>query len=94
LVASFNEFGDPLDNATSLVYLNGCLYNTQLGFFKLQQGRAAETLRSVVEICGFGDPATDGAYTPPGVPSVAPPSPRPPAARPTHPLFSEVVHQP
>jgi hypothetical protein len=34
LIASVNEFGDPLDNATSLVYVNGCLYNTQLGFFK------------------------------------------------------------
>ena len=92
LVASANQFGDPFDNAASIVYLNGCLYNSQLGFVKLQQGRAAETLRSVVEICGFGNPATDGTYTPPPVPSVAPPSPRPPAARPTPPLFSEVVH--
>jgi sugar lactone lactonase YvrE len=92
LVASVNEYGDPLDNATSLVYLNGCLYNTQLGFFKQQQGRAAEALRSVVEICGFGDPATDGTYTPPPVLSVAPPTPYPPAARPTHPLAAQVVH--
>ena len=92
LIASVNEFGDPLDNATSLVYLNGCLYNTQLGFFKQQQGRAAEALRSVVEICGFGDPAADGTYTPPPVRAVAPPTPFPPAARPTHPLFSQVIH--
>src|SRR4029079_3076250 len=78
LIASVNEFGDPLDNATSLVYLNGCLYNTQLGFFKQQQVRRAESLRSVVEICGFGDPAVDGTYTPPPVLSVAPPTPYPP----------------
>jgi len=92
LVASVKEFNDPLDNATSLVYLNGCLYNTQLGFFKLQQMRVPETLRSVVEICNFGNPATNGTYTPPPVRTVAPPSPRPPAARPTHPLLSEVTH--
>jgi hypothetical protein len=39
---------------------NGCLDDTQLGFFKQQRSRAAEALRSVVEICGFGDPAVDG----------------------------------
>ena len=67
LIASHDQFGDPLDNATSLVFLNGCLYNTQLGFFKLQQGKTKETLRNVVEICGFGNPATQGDYTPPAV---------------------------
>ncbi|HJS88188.1 MAG TPA: SMP-30/gluconolactonase/LRE family protein [Acetobacteraceae bacterium] len=88
LIASRDQFGDPLDNATSLVYLNGCLYNTELGFFKLQQGKANETLRSVVEICDLGNPATKGDYTPSPVLEVAPPTPRPPAARPTYPLFS------
>ncbi len=88
LVASRGQFGDPLDNATSLVFLNGCLYNTELGFFKLQQGKAKETLRNVVEICGLGNPAESGDYTPPSVLEVMPPTPRPPAARPTHPLFS------
>ena len=39
LIASRDQFGDPLDNATSLVFLNGCLYETQLGFFKLQLGK-------------------------------------------------------
>jgi hypothetical protein len=92
LVASVNEFGDPLDNATSLLHVGGCLYNTQLGFFKQQQGRADEALRSVVEICGFGDPATDGSYTPPPVLTVEPSMPLPPAARPTPPLFSSVTH--
>jgi len=88
LIASREQLGDPLDNATSLVYLNGCLYNTELGFFKLQQGKASETLRSVVEICDLGNPATRGDYTPSPVLEVAPPNPRPPAARPTPPLFS------
>ena len=88
LIASRSQFNDPLDNATSLVLLDGCLYQTQLGFFKLQQGKAKETLRNVVEICGFGNPATSGSYTPPPVLEVAPPQPRPPAARPTYPLFS------
>jgi hypothetical protein len=90
LIASVNEFGDPLDNATSLVHLDGCLYNTQLGFFKQQQGRADEALRSVVEICGFGDPAADGHYTPPPVLAVEPESPLPRSARPTPPLYSHV----
>ena len=94
LIASRERFGDPLDNATSLVYLNGCLYNTELGFFKLQQGKANETLRSVVEICDLGNPATKGDYTPSPVLEVAPPTPRPPAARPTHPLFSTPGRQP
>jgi sugar lactone lactonase YvrE len=90
LVASQVHFGDPLDNATSLVLSNGCLYNTQLGFFKLQVNQVDETLRSVVEICHFGDPATDGSYTPSPTPAVTPPSPRPPSARPTHPQMSTV----
>jgi sugar lactone lactonase YvrE len=90
LVASVNEFDDPLDNATSLVFMDGCLYNTQLGFFKQQQGKAAETLRSIVEICNFGDPAADGAYTPPPTLSTEPSTPLPPSARPTHPLFAYV----
>ncbi len=88
LIASRERFGDPLDNATSLVYLNGCLYNTNLGFFKLQQGKANETLRNVVEICDLGNPAKDGDYTPSPVLEAAPPKPRPPAARPVYPLFS------
>jgi streptogramin lyase len=88
LIASRDQFGDPLDNATSLVFLNGCLYETQLGFFKLQQGKAEETLRNVVEICNPGNPATDGTYTPHPVLEAIPPMPRPPAGRPTHPLFS------
>ncbi|MPY96378.1 MAG: hypothetical protein GEV08_25935 [Acidimicrobiia bacterium] len=88
LVASVNEFGDPLDNATSLVLLDDCLYNTQLGFFKLQQGLVDETLRSIVEICNFGDPTTDGDYTPPPVLTQLPDQPRPPSARPTPPLVS------
>ncbi|PPQ37883.1 hypothetical protein CCS01_02975 [Rhodopila globiformis] len=88
LVASRGQFGDPLDNATSLVFLNGCLYNTELGFFKLQKGKANETLRSVVAICDIGNPATKGAYTPAPVLEAAPPTPRPPAARPIHPMFS------
>jgi sugar lactone lactonase YvrE len=88
LIASRTQFGDPLDNATSLVYLDGCLYNTELGFFKLQQGKAKETLRSVVQICNLGNPATRGDYTPSPVLETAPPKPRPPAARPTYPLFS------
>jgi sugar lactone lactonase YvrE len=92
LVASVNVFNDPLDNATSLALVGDCLYNTQLGFFKQQQGKTDEALRSVVEICGFGDPATDGTYTPPPVRSVEPPMPMPPAARPTPPLFSMVTH--
>ena len=89
LIASREEFGDPLDNATSLVFLNGCLYQTQLGFFKLQLGKAKETLRNIVEICNFGDPATNGSYTPRPVLEVAPSQPRPPGARPTYPLYSE-----
>jgi len=92
LIASRGQFGDPLDNATSLVFLNGCLYNTELGFFKLQQGKANETLRSVVEICDLGNPATKGDYTPAPVLEVAPPTPRPPAARPIYPLFSTQGH--
>jgi len=88
LIASRDQFGDPLDNATSLVFLNGCLYETQLGFFKLQQGKAKETLRNVVEICDVGNPATRGDYTPPSVLEVMPPTPRPPFAGPTYPLFS------
>jgi sugar lactone lactonase YvrE len=90
LIASRDQFGDPLDNATSLVFLNGCLYETQLGFFKLQQGKGNETLRNVVEICNFGNPAESGTYTPRPVLEVAPPKPRPPGARPTHPLYSVV----
>jgi sugar lactone lactonase YvrE len=90
LVASASFFGDPLDNATSLVFLDGCLYNTQLGFFKQQQGRADEALRSVVEICGFGDPAVDGDYTPAPTLSTEPSVPLPPSARPTIPLFAHV----
>ena len=39
LIASRDQFGDPLDNATSIVFLNGCLYETQLGFFKLHWAR-------------------------------------------------------
>ncbi|HME97814.1 MAG TPA: hypothetical protein VKN16_26725 [Methylomirabilota bacterium] len=92
LVASRDHFGDPLDNATSLVFLNGCLYETQLGFFKLQQGKAKETLRNVVEICKFGSPAANGTYTPRPVLEVAPPTLRPPSARPTYPLFSTSGH--
>jgi sugar lactone lactonase YvrE len=88
LVASETVYGDPLDNATSLLYLNGCLYNTQLGFFKLQTGALAQTNRSVVEICNPGNPATQGTYQPTPLRNVAPPSPRPPSARPTHPLLS------
>jgi sugar lactone lactonase YvrE len=88
LIASREQFGDPLDNATSLVYLNGCLYNTELGFFKLQQDKGNETLRSIVEICDLGNPATRGDYTPSPVLEAAPPTPRPPAARAAHPLFS------
>jgi len=87
-IASRDQFGDPLDNATSLVFLNGCLYETQLGFFKLQLGKANETLRNVVEICKFGTPAVNGTYTPRPVVETSPPTPRPPAARATHPLFS------
>jgi hypothetical protein len=90
LIASRDQFGDPLDNATSLVFLNGCLYETQLGFFKLQLGKANETLRNVVEICNFGNPAKNGAYTPRPVLETSPSTPRPPAARATHPLFSTV----
>jgi sugar lactone lactonase YvrE len=90
LVASQTHFGDPLDNATSLVLSGGCLYNTQLGFFKTQLNQTDQTLRSVVEICHFGDPATDGTYTPAPVPAVAPDAPRPPSARPTHPQMSDV----
>jgi len=88
LIASRDQFGDPLDNATSLVYLKGCLYNTNLGFFKLQQHKANETLRNVVEICDISNPATKGDYTPSPVLEAAPSSPRPPAARPIYPLFS------
>lgn len=88
LVGSVNEYGDPLQNATSLVLVDNCLYNTQLGFFQLQQGLLDQLLRSVVEICNFGDPATDGAYTPPPVLTVLPDEPRPPTARPTPPLPS------
>ena len=88
LIASRDQFGDPLDNATSLVFLNGCLYETQLGFFKLQLGKANETLRNVVEICKFGNPAQNGTYTPRPVLETSPPTPRPPVARATHPLFS------
>lgn len=88
LIASRDQFGDPLDNATSLAFLNGCLYETQLGFFKLQQSKPKETLRNVVEICDLGNPATRGDYTPPPVLELAPSTPRPPAARPTYPLFS------
>ena len=83
LIASRDQFGDPLDNATSLVFLNGCLYETQLGFFKLQLGKANETLRNVVEICKFGNPAQNGTYTPRPVVETSPPTPRPPAARAT-----------
>lgn len=86
LIASREQFGDPLDNATSLVFLNGCLYNTELGFFKLQQHKPKETLRNIVEICDLGNPAARGDYIPPPVLEVA--RPRPPAARPTYPLFS------
>jgi pimeloyl-ACP methyl ester carboxylesterase len=82
LIASRDQFGDPLDNATSLVFLNGCLYETQLGFFKLQLGKANETLRNVVEICKFGNPAENGTYTPRPVLETSPPTPRPPVARP------------
>jgi sugar lactone lactonase YvrE len=92
LIASREQFGDPLDNATSLVFLNGCLYNTELGFFKLQQGKAKETLRNVVEICNLGNPAERGDHTPPPVFEVVPQTPRPPAARPTYPLFSAPGH--
>jgi hypothetical protein len=88
LIASRDQFGDPLDNATSLVFLNGCLYETQLGFFKLQLGKAKDTLRNVVEICKFGNPAANGAYTPHPVLETASPTPRPPAARATHPIVS------
>jgi hypothetical protein len=90
LVASRDQFGDPLDNATSLIYLDGCLYNTELGFFKLQLGQIDQTLRNVVEICNFGDPAINGNYTPPPVRAIAPPTPKPPSARPTHPQLSNV----
>jgi sugar lactone lactonase YvrE len=92
LIASRDHFGDPLDNATSIVFLNGCLYQTQLGFFKLQQGKAKETLRNVVEICKFGSPAANGSYTPRPVQEVTSPTPRPPSARPTYPLFSTSGH--
>jgi hypothetical protein len=88
LIASRSQLNDPLDNATSLVLMNGCLYQTQLGFFKLQQGKAKETLRNVVEICNFGNPAANGTYTPPPVLEVAPPQPRPPSARPKYPFFA------
>jgi sugar lactone lactonase YvrE len=88
LIASRDQFGEPLDNATSLVFLNGCLYETQLGFFKLQQGKGKETLRNVVQICNIGNPSVDGTYTPHPVLETMPPNPRPPAARPTYPLFS------
>jgi sugar lactone lactonase YvrE len=88
LIASRDQFGEPLDNATSLVLLNGCLYETQLGFFKLQQGKAKDTLRNIVEICDVGNPAAKGTYTPRPVLETAPATPRPPAARPTYPLFS------
>jgi hypothetical protein len=87
-IASRDQFGEPLDNATSLALLNGCLYETQLGFFKLQQGKGKDTLRNVVEICTLGNPAVNGTYTPRPVLETPPPSPRPPAARPTYPLFS------
>lgn len=90
LVASRDELGDPLDNATSLVYLDGCLYNTELGFFKVQAGKPEETLRNVVQICNFGDPAVNGHYTPPPVREITPPTPKPPSARPTHPQLSNV----
>jgi sugar lactone lactonase YvrE len=92
LIASRDQFGDPLDNATSLVFLNGCLYETQLGFFKLQLGKAKEALRSVVEICKFGNPTANGAYTPPPVLEAAPKTARPPAARATYPLSSTARH--
>jgi hypothetical protein len=88
LIASRDQFGDPLDNATSLVFMNGCLYETQLGFFKLQQGKAKDTLRNVVEICSLDNPATKGVYTPRPVLEVTPAEPRPPSARPAYPLFS------
>jgi sugar lactone lactonase YvrE len=88
LIASRDQFGEPLDNATSLVFLNGCLYETRLGFFKLQQGKGKETLRNVVQICNIGNPSVDGTYTPHPVLETMPPNPRPPAARPTYPLFS------
>ena len=45
LLASREVYGDPLDDATSLVLLNSCLYNTELGYFKLQQGLADQTSR-------------------------------------------------
>jgi hypothetical protein len=80
LIASRDQFGEPLDNATSLVLLNGCLCETQLGFFKLQQGKGKETLRNVVEICNLGNPAVNGTYTPHPVLEATPPKPRPPAA--------------
>ena len=94
LIASRDQFGDPLDNATSLVFLNGCLYETQLGFFKLQLGKANETLRNVVEICKFGNPAENGTYTPRPVLETSPPTPRPPVARATHPQFSTLGRGP
>jgi sugar lactone lactonase YvrE len=90
LVASRDELGDPLDNATSLVYLDGCLYNTELGFFQLQAGKPEDTLRNVVQICNFGNPAVNGTYTPPPVRTVVPPNPLPQSARPTHPQLSTV----
>lgn len=88
LVASRDQLGDPLDNATSLVLFNGCLYNTELGFFKLQLGQLEQTLRNVVEVCNFGNPVTNGSYTPPPVLSTLPPAPRPPSARPPRPMMS------
>ncbi|MHB8573767.1 MAG: SMP-30/gluconolactonase/LRE family protein [Dehalococcoidia bacterium] len=96
LVASRNYYGDPLDNATSLVLLNGCLYNTELGYFELQQGRADEAARSVVEICDLENPLTsaDASYNPPARPRLPPAEPRPPAARPLHPAPVQRSTQP
>ena len=88
LIASRDQFGDPLDNATSLVFLNGCLYETQLGFFKLQLGgqmRRCETWwRSASSATQRRTVRTRR------VPywRRSPPTPRPPVARATHPLFS------
>ncbi|MFN0091439.1 MAG: SMP-30/gluconolactonase/LRE family protein [Acidimicrobiales bacterium] len=84
LVASRSQMQDPLDNATSLALLNGCLYNTQLGFFSPPERQ----LRSVVEICNFGDPVTDGWYQAAAVRETEPTVELPRAARPTHPMFS------
>ena len=86
LLASREVYGDPLDDATSLVLLNSCLYNTELGYFKLQQGLADQTSRSAVEFCDLENPLTSprASFNPPALAQAraarAAAAQRPPAA--------------